>query len=151
MTRKFVIAAAALLAAIAQPASAQGGRHPLVGTWRVECAGPIATASEPVTGVLTIVQRGDRLVATLQTPSARSEKFEVTHRLRGVVVGDQAQFTYTAPMRIESDHGSVLRETEVRWLIGVRNGTLTGSQLRVVPRTSEMFTETSVTGTRIGG
>lgn len=151
MTRRVLIAAAALLAAATQPAAAQGGRHPLVGTWRVECAGPIATASEPVTGILTITQRGDRLVATLQTPSARSEQSAVTHRLRGVVVGDQAQFTYTAPMRVESERGSVLRETEVRWLIGVRNGALSGSQLRVAPRTSEMFTETSVTGTRIGG
>jgi len=64
-----LVAATGLLAA-SQTASAQGGRHPLIGTWQVQYAGPVATASEPVAGPLTIEERGGRLIATLLTPSA---------------------------------------------------------------------------------
>ncbi len=151
MTRYLRIAALAACTAAAQPAAAQGGHHPLVGTWRVEYAGPVATASEPVTGTLTIAEQNGQMTATLQTPSARSGRTSTEHRLRGVVVGDEAEFVYTAPMRVEEERGSVLRDVQVRWRIGVRHGSLVGSQLRVVSQTSEVLTETDVLGTRIGG
>jgi len=154
MTRTSFLAAAALVAAAIQPAAAQSGTHPLVGQWRVQCAGPFVTDGQqaPATteALLTITQHGDQLVATLKTPSARTAAEATTHKLRGVVVGDSAQFTYTVPVRVDAGHRRTLRESEVRWVIAVHGDALEGSQLRVLRKTAEVLAPTPISGTRVG-
>jgi hypothetical protein len=153
MTRTTLIAAAALAVATSS-AAAQGGRHPLVGQWKVNCAGPVAQANgesvAPATALLTIAQDGNQLVATLETPSARASASSTTHVLRGVVVGDSAQFTFNAPTRINNGRHHALRDTQVRWLINAQGGELSGTQLRVLTSTSQVLTPTPLAGTRIG-
>lgn len=154
MTRKLLLAAAAVAVA-ASSAAAQGGRHPLVGQWQVQGAAPVVhrngDAAPPATALLTITQDGNQLVAKLETPSARTNAPSTTHVLRGVVVGDSAQFTFTAPTRVVDGKHRALRDTQVRWMISAHGSELHGSQLRVISATSELLAPSPLWGTRIGG
>lgn len=152
MTRTTLLAA--ILAVATSSAAAQGGRHPLVGQWSVRCAGPVAQASgeaaSTATALLTISQDGNQLVATLETPSARANSASTTHVLRGVVVGDSAQFTFSSPTRVIAGRRHTLRDTQVRWVINAKQETLSGTQLRVLTSTSQVLEPTLLSGTRIG-
>ena len=156
MKRMSPLLAAALLAAFASPAAAQAGRHPLVGQWNVEYTEGqhLASANRhaPRTqAVLTIAQRGNNLEATLEFPDQRSVLTPAAQRLHGVVVGDSVVFAYSQPARVGGARGSVIRETDVRWQIGVSGNALSGTLVRVIPKSSEMLEPTVVTGKRAGG
>ncbi|MHB1311388.1 MAG: hypothetical protein ACYC3L_05150 [Gemmatimonadaceae bacterium] len=147
--------AAAVLAAASQSAAAQGGRHPLVGQWNIEYTEGQRLASSThavrTQAVLTIAQRGSALEATLEFPDARTGLTPAAQRLHGVVVGDSVLLAYTQPARVGGARGSAIRATDVRWQIGASGNRLSGTLLRVIPKSSEMLAPTVITGKRAGG
>jgi hypothetical protein len=147
--------AAALLAAAAQSLAAQSARHPLVGQWNVEYTEGRQFASSNrhalrTHAVLTIAPRGEGLEATLEFPDARSGLVPPAQRLHGVVVGDSVLFAYSQPARVTGAHGTAIRATDVRWQIGASGNALSGTLVRVVPKSSEILGPTVVTGKRAG-
>jgi len=154
--RKSSLLAATLLAAFASPAAAQAGRHPLVGQWNVEYSEGqhLAAANRHAVrtqAVLTIAQRGDKLEATLEFTDQRSVLTPAPQRLHGVVVGDSVLFAYSQPARVGGVRHQAIRATNVRWQIGASGNALSGTLVRVIPKSSEMLAPTVITGKRAGG
>lgn len=154
MTRSILAASLVLasLSSISRPSCAQSP-NPLVGKWTIEYERGRRVengAMTPImgTGLLTIVQQGDSMVATLEPGPRQDGSVPPPATIGGRATTDGVVFVQktTAQMNINGEAST--RELTLTWTLQATGDALTGTLARELPMMPEPVAPSPVKGTR---
>lgn len=141
------------LAAGAAPLVAQSAGA-IVGKWSIEYErGRRMENGEATsvmgTGTLTIVQQGDSLVATLETPPRPDGTPSPPATIGGKINGGGAVLVQKQRIRIQMNDEVQTPEITVTWTLEANGDSLTGTLARALPNAPEPQQPSPVKGTRV--